>query len=260
MNKQFNITIIGSGNVAFHLGNALYNAGVNIVEVYSKTYKNAYTLSKQLNAKTVRNLNELSNNTDLIIIAVKDDEIINVVKKIQQKNTFIAHTSGSIPISVFDNLGITAYGIFYPLQTFSKEKKININEIPFCLEANTTKNLKLLEQVAKTISNNVYIVDSNQRKILHLAAVFACNFSNHLYSIANSILTKNNLSFDLLKPLIKETANKIEHSLPHQAQTGPAIRKDKQTIDKHIAMLKEDEDYKKIYELITNQIIKQSNG
>ena len=154
-------------------------------------------------------------------------------------------------ISDFDN-----NGIFYPLQTFSKDKGVDISSVPFCIEANNTETQNTLFNLAKTLSNNVQLITSEQRKVIHLAAVFACNFSNNMYAIADDILLQNGMDLNLLKPLIKETANKIQKDSPKHVQTGPARRNDQEVIKNHIQMLADSKDYQDIYELITNNIIK----
>jgi predicted short-subunit dehydrogenase-like oxidoreductase (DUF2520 family) len=161
-------------------------------------------------------------------------------------------------MDVFEKSGFNNYGIFYPLQTFSKTKAVNISEVPFCIEANTDKNEQLLVDLAKVLSNNVELINSEQRKKLHLAAVFACNFSNYMYTIADELLSNDNLDLNLLKPLIIETANKIKDNSPKAMQTGPAKRNDKAVIEKQLQLLANNPAYKDIYQLITEQIIKEN--
>jgi len=150
-------------------------------------------------------------------------------------------------------------GVFYPLQTFSKNQKINFKDVPICIEANNKKTLNILSNLAKSVSNNIYFTNSEQRKSLHLAAVFACNFTNHLYSISENILKKENIDFEILKPLIIETANKIKNHSPLEMQTGPAIRNDKEIIKEHLKLLKRNKTEQNIYKLLTENIIKISN-
>ena len=164
----------------------------------------------------------------------------------------VVHTSGSVSISAIDNKN--RQGVFYPLQTFSKSKEVDFKSIPICIETKNKKDFQILEKVAKSISNIVYKINSEQRKALHIAAVFVCNFVNHLYQIGNDICIENDLPFDILKPLIQETANKIFTLSPNQAQTGPAKRKDTQTINTHMSFLS-DENQKEIYKMLTKSII-----
>ncbi|MGE0560807.1 MAG: Rossmann-like and DUF2520 domain-containing protein [Flavobacteriales bacterium] len=252
------ITFIGAGNVATHLAKALYKANISINQVYSKSFKNANALAKKVNAQPIENLSQLNTRTDLIIIAVPDDTIETVVKNIAIKDKLMVHTSGSVDLGVFKKGAFKSIGIFYPLQTFSKSKALNLQEVPICIEANSKSNLALLNTLANKLSNKVYEISSVQRQQLHLAAVFACNFSNNMYQIAFDICRNNNIDFNILKPLIKETAQKIETIEPKLAQTGPAKRNDASTILKHLDLLQNQKNYQDIYQLITQNIQKDS--
>lgn len=252
------ITFIGAGNVATHLAKALFKANISINQVYSKSFKNANALAKKVNAQPIENLSQLNSRTDLLIISVPDDAIETVLKNITIKDKLMVHTSGSVDLSVFKKGTFKSVGIFYPLQTFSKSKAVNIHEVPFCIEANAKPNLTLLHILANRLSDKVYEISSAQRQQLHLAAVFACNFSNNMYQIAFDICGKNNIDFNILKPLIKETAQKIETIEPKLAQTGPAKRKDATTILKHLDLLQNQKNYQDIYQLITQNIQKDS--
>ena len=236
------IVLIGSGNVAHHLGLALHDAGHQILQVISRSKVNAEALAQKINADPETDFKKIKQ-ADFAIVAVNDDAIIEVASKI--KNMPVAHTSGS--------LSIEDVAVFYPLQTFSKGLSLDIKGIPFCISAKD----ETLIMVAKSISNKVFQIDENQRKILHLSAVFACNFSNQMYLIAENLLSKSDLDFEMLQPLIAETANKIKTNAPQSVQTGPAKRKDLQTIRNHIDLLN-DEELKLIYQLISDQIIKQN--
>ena len=246
-----NIILLGSGNVATHLGIALKNSNYTIVQVYSKSIENAKILAKKLDAQFTNNLSKLKS-SDLIIVCINDDAILSVLSQI--KNTAIVHTSGSIGLDVFKQK-FTNYGVFYPLQTFNKEIDINISEIPFCIEGNSLEFEKQLIKIAKALSNNVVKMNSQQRKQLHIAAVFACNFSNHMYSIADDLLAKKNIDFKILLPLIRKTNANLENYRPKEVQTGPAKRKDTAIIQEHIATIKENE-IKELYHRISGNIIK----
>ena len=239
------IILIGSGNVTHHLGHAFCNAGHQIVQVISKSKTNAKVLAQKLNADFETDIGKIKQ-ANFAIIAVNDDVIAAVTSKIE--NMPFAHTSGSVSIE--------KAGVFYPLQTFSKEVFLDVKEVPFCISAEDKVFETTLLEVANSISNKVFQINERQRKVLHLAAVFACNFSNQMYVIAEDVLKKSDLDFEMLKPLIAETANKIKEQNPQKAQTGPAKRKDLQTIKNQIDLL-EDEDLKYIYKLITDQILKQ---
>ncbi|MGY8954728.1 MAG: Rossmann-like and DUF2520 domain-containing protein [Flavobacteriales bacterium] len=246
-----NIILLGSGNVATHLGIALKNSNYTIVQVYSKSIENAKVLANKLDAQFTNNLSKLKS-ADLIIVCINDDAILSVLSQI--KNTAIVHTSGSIGLDVFKQK-FTNYGVFYPLQTFNKEIDINISEIPFCIEGNSLEFEKQLIKIAKALSNNVVKMNSQQRKQLHIAAVFACNFSNHMYSIADDLLAKKNIDFKILLPLIRKTNANLENYRPKEVQTGPAKRKDTAIIQEHIATIKENE-IKELYHRISDNIIK----
>ena len=249
------ISFIGAGNVATHLAKALFEEGYFIDQIYSRDIDNALTLAGEVESIAVDSIQNINSTADLYILSVNDDGISSVLKHITDKNIFIAHTSGSIPIDVFKENGFSNYGIFYPLQTFSKAKHVNLLEVPFCIEASENENE--LVQLANKLSNSVNLVTSEQRKKLHLAAVFACNFTNYMYHIAEDICTKNDVNFNILKPLIKETAQKIATNHPMDVQTGPAMRGDQEIINHHLDQLKDTLNYQEIYQLITQNIQKK---
>ena len=224
------VLIVGKGNVATHL----YNAFLNVDEI-------AVT---QISSRTLTNIPKAT----ITIIAVSDDAIAEVSSKI--KNDFVVHTSGSVAMNDLKNSH--RKGVFYMLQTFSKDKKVDFNEIPFCLEAENKEDYQLLEFLAKSIGQKIYTISSEQRKTLHVAAVFVNNFTNHLFKIGNDICNTNNVPFEILQPLIKETVLKIEKLSPEKAQTGPAIRNDKKTIKNHLNLL--DKNQQKIYKILTKSI------
>lgn len=248
-----NIVFIGAGNLATNLSLTLKNAGYSILQVYSRTEKSAKELAEKLICDYTFDINNLKK-ADVYFFAVRDNVIPQLLNQYNFDNKFIVHTAGSISIDVFKNR-TKNYGVFYPLQTFSKYRKVDFENIPICIEANNLKSLQLLENIAKDISGDVRLINSEQRKIIHLAAVVACNFVNHLYSISADILNKGNIPFDILKPLIIETANKIIDNDPHNVQTGPAVRNDTQIIEKHLRML-DDDNLKNIYRLISDDIFK----
>jgi predicted short-subunit dehydrogenase-like oxidoreductase (DUF2520 family) len=244
------VSIIGSGNVAQHLIQAFSKtAEIELVQVYSR--KPNVISTKSTSAKIISDFTAFLP-VDLIIIAVTDSAISEVSKQIPLKNQLVVHTSGSMSMEVLDDKN--RKGVFYPLQTFSKTKEIDFSSIPIFIEAQNDNDYKTLEIVAKSVSNSVNRINSKQRKALHIAAVFVSNFTNHLYQIGYAICLENELPFDALKPLILETANKIVTLSPTEAQTGPARRKDNQTINEHLSFLT-DENQKEIYKLLTKSII-----
>ena len=247
------VSIIGSGNVAQHLIVAFSKTtDIELVQVFAR--KDAAVAHLTSPDKIYTNFNDIIA-ADLFIIAITDDAITEVSAAIPFSNQLVVHTSGSVSMEAIDNKN--RQGVFYPLQTFSKSKEVDFKTIPICIETKNEKDFQILEKVAKSISNTVYKINSEQRKALHIAAVFVCNFVNHLYQIGNDICIENDMPFDILKPLIQETANKILTLPPNQAQTGPAKRKDTQTLNAHLCFLS-DENQKEIYKMLTKSII--NNG
>ena len=250
------ITLIGSGNVATHLGAAFKNAGHRIVQVYSRSESNSSLLAYHIGAEAITDLTQINPETDIFIIAVADDAIAGIAEQLAQYHILIVHTSGA---TSFYNL--TAFtdkaGAFYPLQTFSKTKEVDFRTVPICIEGADQVITQTLKELAQSISNNVYMLDSTHRKILHLAAVFACNFPNYLYRVAQQLLAEQNMPFELLRPLILETAEKVQEHFPADVQTGPAIRKDQQTILNHLQMLKDKPELEQLYRLLSQGIIKK---
>lgn len=257
MNTQTHIVLIGAGNTATQLGIALYKEGYFISQVYSRTKKSAEALAKKINSKAITDFKKLELSDAIYIIAVKDDAIQKITKQLKLKNQIVVHTSGTVSIEILKKCSKN-FGVFYPLQTFSIEKPVDFKTVPVCIEANNKTTATTLQYFAKSISNKVFKINSDQRKIIHLAAVFACNFSNHMYAIASSILEKNKLSFDILKPLIEETANKIKMNSPDKMQTGPAIRGDKKTMNEQMKILSRDKTLKSLYNLLSKSIIEVS--
>ncbi len=249
-----NIAMIGAGNVSFHLTKAFFKAGKNIVQIFGRNTDNGNSLAESVSAEFITDLSNLTIDADLYIVSVPDNVLIEVLDKINIPNKLIVHTSGTSEIEILKNTSGN-YGVFYPLQTFTKTKNVDFKNIPVCIEANNKTNLYLLSILAKSISDDVKEITSEQRIILHVAAVFACNFSNYLYTIADEILEEHNLSFDLIKPLIQETAEKIQTHKPSYAQTGPAKREDYQTIETHLKALSKFPEFKDIYEILSKKII-----
>jgi len=250
--QKYNIVLIGAGNVATQLGLALKRSNHRILQVYSKHNPSAIELAKKLKSPFTTSLDEINPNADIYIISVKDDAIANVADHIRLTDKTIVHTSGSVDMESIKACSKN-YGVFYPLQTFSKSKKAEFKKVPICLEASNKNTFKILETLAKSISHDIHKISSQQRINIHIAAVFACNFTNHFYAIADDILKSNKLSLDLIKPLIAETAEKIKNNSPLDMQTGPAIRGDKKTMEKHLKMIT-DKKYKQLYKLISKSI------
>ena len=252
------ITIIGSGNVATHMAAAFKNAGHIIVQVYSRNVQNAALLAYHVKAEPIDQLDEINPQTDVFIIAVKDDIIGILAEQLAPWQKLMVHTSGATDLYTLlafsDNVGV-----FYPLQTFSKIKEVDFAKVPLCIEGADEAITNQLMLLAETISRNVYTINSEKRKTLHLAAVFACNFPNYLYNIARQLLVNEGMDFDLLRPLIAETAQKVQHSLPAEVQTGPAIRNDETTMNFHLQLLNNHPQLQQLYTLLSQGIIKLDN-
>lgn len=249
-----NVVIIGAGNLATHLGLALFENGIQVKQVFSRSIKAARELAEKVKADFTNDLSQLFSGADLYIIAVKDSAIPEVLENLSlNENCLIVHTAGSVPMNVLDGF-ILNYGVFYPLQTFSKSRKVDFSSIPICIEANHPSNLIKLQDLADKLSGSVHQINSDERKTLHLAAVFTNNFVNHFYVLGADILQDKKLNFDLLKPLIRETAEKIETIHPIAAQTGPAKRNDQSIISAQLKMLHDKPEYQKIYSFVSESI------
>ena len=251
------IGIIGSGNVAQHLIVALQKtihkgAEIEITTVFSRKKT---PISNLLDTSIICYEWDKLKEADIYLIAVSDNAIADVSDKIPFINKLVVHTSGALSLNAIN--AKNRKGVFYPLQTFTKNVAVHFKSIPICIESETIADLKLLKEVANSISDSVYEINSGQRKALHVAAVFVNNFTNNLYKIGNDICTENNIPFEILLPLIKETAEKITRLSPLEAQTGPAIRNDEKTINSHLEFLT-NENQKNIYKILTQSI--QHNG
>tara|TARA_B100001540_G_scaffold57338_1_gene51670 strand:- start:27 stop:782 length:756 start_codon:yes stop_codon:yes gene_type:complete len=248
-----NITLIGSGNVATHLGLALKKNGFNIKQVYSKVLKNAEKLSLILEAEAINKLEKLTD-SDLTILSVSDNAIETILKNIKDRP--IVHTSGYTGINIF-NKKFNNCGVIYPLQTLNKEVSLEFSETPLCIEANNPIFEKKITKLAYSISKHIIALDSEKRKSIHIAAVFASNFTNHMLSIAYDLLKEKNIDFSILLPLVNQSIKKIKNNNPKDVQTGPAKRKDINIINHHMHDIKNTR-IKKMYKTITDSIIKAS--
>jgi predicted short-subunit dehydrogenase-like oxidoreductase (DUF2520 family) len=253
---KLKIVIVGAGNVAWHLAKELQKNDQEILQIFNRSVEPAMTLARKLNCDFTTRLDALNTNADLYIIAVKDSAIEQVSESLVLENKLVVHTSGAIEK---DCIKHERNGVFYPLQTFSKEKKLNFKNIPFCIEATKSEDYNTLMRLATLLSPIVYNINSHQRKVLHVAAVFACNFSNFMYMIADDILQKEKIPLEILQPLIKETASKIKKLKPKEVQTGPAVRGDKSTISSHLNYLEEGAHFD-IYKILTETILDKNKN
>ncbi|MDR0348379.1 MAG: DUF2520 domain-containing protein [Tannerella sp.] len=250
------IVLLGAGNVATHLSFALQQAGHSIMQIYSRSEDSAAALASALNTCWTTEIKCLSAVADLYFFSLKDDALPAAVSQLAPNNGIWVHTSGSIPMSIFNNYA-NRYGVVYPLQTFSKARKTDFSQAPCFVEANCKSTETVLYETAGQLSKQVYLLNSERRKYLHLAAVFACNFTNHMYVLAGRILEKEAIPMAVLFPLIDETAAKIHTLSPDEAQTGPAVRYDQSVIEKHLNLLSTSE-MREIYQLISKNIHKES--
>ena len=252
-----NVSFIGAGNLAWHLAPALDNSDFPVKEVYSRDTKNAEALVGRLYESRVQlSLDFSFSSSRIFIIAVADDAIVDVVQEIiLPEDAILLHTSGSQPLSSLDFAATQQTGVLYPLQTFSRNRKVDFKEIPFFIESNDPETERLLMTVAKTVSKKVFNISSEERKALHIAAVFASNFTNHMLAISQDLVRENGLDFEHLKPLIAETINKSLTMGPDNAQTGPAKRGDLEILDKHLEFLQSNESVSEIYRVISQNIV-----
>ena len=251
------IVFLGSGNVATHLAKSFFEVKVHqILQVFSPTLANAKTLADGVGAKYTDDPKEIFVEADLYMIALKDDAVGQIVAQMPKKlKGLIVHTSGTNDVMVLDKFD--NFGVFYPLQTFKKNLEMAMENIPFLVEANSTINTQKLIDLAQAISPKVFVLDSNQRLNVHIAAVFACNFVNYLLTISHELLTKNGLELTIIEPLIQKTIENALTFKPENTQTGPAFRGDKTVVEKHFLALANDPqttDFAQIYRLISQQI------
>lgn len=247
---------IGAGKLATNLATELHNNAGRVVQVYNRTESSARELAGQLDCSYTSNTLQITNEADVYFVALTDSAILEVLPKIDLKNRLLVHCSGSLPLSIL-SLFSNNTGVFYPLQTFSKNRKVDFSRIPVFVEANSHENQMILEKIALKISEKVSALDSENRRSLHLAAVFASNFVNHLYTLSGDFLQSKNISFDVLHPLIEETARKAQEMKPELAQTGPAVRYDKDIIESHLNLLNEFPGMKELYNSISKSIFER---
>ncbi|RZK42982.1 MAG: DUF2520 domain-containing protein [Pedobacter sp.] len=249
------VVLVGSGNVATHLALALHAIGNTIAQVWSRNQSHASKLADKVNAKAISNLSEADLSADFCVVSIKDDAVGEVAELLRGFKGIVVHTSGSVDIAVFAGV-FERYGVLYPLQTFSIDKPVDFSNIPMCIEASDADTLNAVGQFANKLSTNVREISSEKRRVLHLAAVFACNFTNYLYTLSNDLLNENDLDFNIIRPLILETAAKVQEAYPKDVQTGPAIRNDEQTLNKHKAMLTAQPELLAIYQTLSDSIKK----
>ena len=251
-----NIVILGSGNAATHFGQAFQQLGHQIVQIYSKTKANADALAFALQCTATDQLSQLQIDADLYLIAVSDQAIPTVVETMPKPiKGIVVHCSGATDIDVLKQFN--NYGVIYPPQSLSKNKSVDFSGIPFCVEGNNEDNAEILLHLTRTFSPRSILCNSQQRLAIHLSSVMVNNFSNILYQLAYELLEENNLSFDLIRPIILETAEKVQKQVPITVQTGPAIREDLTTQQKHLKFISNKPDLQQIYQLLSHEITKR---
>lgn len=249
--RMYKIAIIGYGNLGFHLVNHLSEAGHIITQVFTRD-KSKTRISKY-KIDFIDDLNLLNSDADVYFIPVKDDALNEVARLLSLRGKIVAHCSASVEMTVLKN-STENFGVFYPLQTFSREVEVDFKNIPILIEGVNKKTISVLKEIASSLSDEVIEVNQQQRLAVHVAAVFANNFSNYLFSVAEEILKKENISYKILLPLIEETVRKVKEHAPSKSQTGPAKREDDKTIQKHLKFLSNKKELKNLYSIITEQI------
>ncbi|MDX5347471.1 MAG: DUF2520 domain-containing protein [Hymenobacteraceae bacterium] len=254
--QPLKIVLLGAGNVAWHLALALEQAGHRVQTIYNRHLHKAQELAVQLQQAEATTASDFSKlKADVFILTVADQALPEVLQQaVFPEGSLVVHTSGSHDLSVFSEKQLINGGVFYPLQTFSKSKPVDFKNVPVCIEAARETDKQLLQQLAQSISNKVAYVTSAERRVLHVAAVFACNFTNHLLGISHDILERSHLDATLLHPLIQETVDKATHFPPFSVQTGPAARGDENIIHKHLQMLQDEPVYRQLYYLLSESI------
>jgi predicted short-subunit dehydrogenase-like oxidoreductase (DUF2520 family) len=255
--EKLSMAFIGAGNVAWHLGHEFIRNGAMVKQVISHTVSSAKNLATALGASYSDNTSDLMPDVEICIISISDDILGEVIKNTRFGSSLVLHTAGSIPLEVFKGYAKN-YGVFYPFQTITKGRELNWKEIPILIEANSNENLSRIRELGDLISRCILEIDSITRINLHLAAVFASNFSNHMYVLAEKLMIEQGLGFDIIMPLISETAAKVMKMKPVKAQTGPAIRGSRNIMDKHLQMLDNHPEMKEIYRLISENIRKMN--
>lgn len=249
---------IGAGNLATHLSKAIQEKGGNIIQVYSRTTASAKELATKLNTSYTNTVETITDKADVYFIALKDSVVDVVLSQRNFENKLLIHCSGSLPLDVLKKYS-DRIGVFYPLQTFSKKRELDFSQIPVFVESNNREIEKKLVSMAETISDSVQVLSSERRKFLHISAVFACNFVNHFYTLSSRVLESKEIPFDVIKPLIMETAQKVQEMAPEQAQTGPAVRFDENIINSHVKELEDLQNYGDLYKLISESIYNLHN-
>ena len=245
------VVIVGAGNLATNLAVALQKAGHVLIQVFSRTAQSAELLAKRVGVPAVTDLHQLAQDADLYIVSISDSALPTLDYSAFPSQALVVHTAGSIPMDV---IPLTRRGVFYPMQTFSRQRIVDFREIPIFIEASSEEDTSLLTDFASSINNKVYRLSSTDRRYLHLAAVFCSNFVNHCYAMSEDILRQHGIPFSVMLPLVDEVAAKVHQVSPHDAQTGPAIRHDENVIRHHLSLLNDQPRLQQIYFLMSESI------
>lgn len=254
--EDTSVAFIGAGNLATNLAKALYRKGFRIVQIYSRTEESAQGLAQMVESECTTELSAVTKDAQLYIVSLKDAALVRLLPEIvagRGEKALWVHTAGSIPMDIWAGQ-VERYGVFYPMQTFSKLREVDFRKIPIFVESHSEEDTLFLKDIASVLSEQVYEANSEQRKSLHLAAVFTCNFTNHMYALAAELLKKYQLPFEVMLPLIDETARKVHELEPRAAQTGPAVRYDENVMDGHLRMLADEPEMQELYRKISESI------
>lgn len=248
------VVIMGSGNMAWHMGYWLTRSGIRVNQIFSRNVEKGKLLADELSTEFTNRLDRLHEHSDMYLLTVSDDALASVIRQAVFGNRLVLHTAGSVPIEIFREK-VKNFGVLYPLQTFTRGKPVEYSQIPVFIEASSAQNLARIKQLALKLSDRVYEADSEKRAYLHLAAVIASNFTNHMLVVAEKYMQERNLSFDLIRPLVQETIAKALSMSPFLAQTGPAIRGNTGVIEKHMLMLENHPEIRELYRTISESIM-----
>jgi len=248
-----NVTIIGTGNVGQYLIRFFSKIENINLQICGRNSNVLHQFAVECECATVDSIKKIDTNADFTLLAVSDNAYKEVIEQMPNVKGIVIHTAGSVPLAVF-GAKFNRCGVMYPLQTFSATRKSDFKNIPFCVEASDTDTLNKIHKLSKKLSKDVRFMNSEQRKVIHLAAVFACNFTNHMYTVAAKILESQHIPFAVFQALITETAKKACEMNPVLAQTGPAMRNDQSTIKSHLEILESNADLQKLYSFVSESI------
>lgn len=250
------IVMIGAGNVATNIAKALAKIGEKPVQIWSRTLASAKVLAETIDTCATSDWNSVVKDADIYIVSVRDDGMLNVIDQLcaHCKHGVCVHTAGTMSMNMFVGKA-EHYGVLYPMQTFSKQKEVDFRSVPCFVEASDQQTLNTIKALAKLLSDNVCELIEADRKWLHIAAVFACNFANACNSMAAKILERHGLNYDVMLPLLDEMVAKLHRLHPKEAQTGPASRGDMGVVNQHLAMLEGDKELSDVYKVLSNYIL-----